>query len=57
MPAKILIVDDDPDIRSGLQGRLHLLGYDSVTAEDDGIKAYTGALPRFHLMPHPTLGC
>jgi len=34
MPARILIVDDDPDILSGLQRRLEWMGHDTVTATD-----------------------
>lgn len=34
MEAKILIVDDDPDILSGLRNRLRWLGHDVSTAED-----------------------
>ncbi len=38
MKAKILIVDDDPDIVTMLEDRLHALGYGTVTA-GDGQKA------------------
>ena len=34
MKAKILVVDDDPDIVTMLQDRLEALGYDSIVAED-----------------------
>lgn len=34
MPARILIVDDDPDILSGLKRRLEWLGYQTITAKD-----------------------
>jgi DNA-binding NtrC family response regulator len=34
MSAKILIVDDDPDIVAGLQKRLQWLGYATITAQD-----------------------
>ena len=34
MEARILIVDDDPDIRLGLQDRLRWLGHEVSTAED-----------------------
>ena len=32
MKAKILVVDDDPDIMTVLQDRLESLGYETVTA-------------------------
>ena len=38
MPARILIVDDDPDILSGLKKRLEWMGHDTVTAKD-GVEA------------------
>jgi len=34
MPARILIVDDDPDILSGLKRRLEWMGHDTITATD-----------------------
>ncbi|MBH0192589.1 MAG: response regulator, partial [Nitrospira sp.] len=34
MRAKILIVDDDPDIRLSLQNRISFMGHDPVTAMD-----------------------
>lgn len=34
MPARILIVDDDPDILSGLKQRLEWLGYQTITAKN-----------------------
>ncbi|TKS61403.1 MAG: Fis family transcriptional regulator [Nitrospira sp.] len=34
MPARILIVDDDPDILSGLKQRLEWLGHQTMTAKD-----------------------
>ena len=34
MQAKILIVDDDPDIMNGLKKRLHWLGHEVLTATD-----------------------
>ena len=34
MSARILIVDDDPDILSGLKRRLEWLGYQTITAKD-----------------------
>ena len=34
MPARILIVDDDPDILSGLKRRLEWLGYQTIAAKD-----------------------
>jgi DNA-binding response OmpR family regulator len=40
MPKKILIVEDDPDIRRGLSIRLKVNNYDTVMAED-GISAIT----------------
>ena len=38
MPARILIVDDDLDILSGLKRRLEWMGHDTVTAKD-GVEA------------------
>ena len=38
MPARILIVDDDPDILSGLKKRLEWMGHHTITATD-GAKA------------------
>lgn len=40
MPAKILIVDDDPDILSGLKQRLEWMGHQTITAKD-GAEALT----------------
>lgn len=40
MPAKILIVDDDPDILSGLKRRLEWMGHRTITAKD-GAEALT----------------
>ena len=34
MRAKILVVDDDPDIRLSLQNRISFMGHDPVTAMD-----------------------
>jgi DNA-binding NtrC family response regulator len=34
MPARILIVDDDPDILSGLKQRLEWMGHHTITAKD-----------------------
>jgi DNA-binding response OmpR family regulator len=34
MPARILIVDDDPDILSGLKKRLEWMGHQSITEKD-----------------------
>lgn len=34
MPARILIVDDDPDILSGLKKRLEWMGHHTITATD-----------------------
>ena len=34
MKSKILVVDDDPDIRLALEKRLCMLGYEAITAED-----------------------
>ena len=40
MPARILIVDDDPDILSGLKQRLGWMGHHTITAKD-GVEALT----------------
>jgi DNA-binding response OmpR family regulator len=34
MPARILIVDDDPDILAGLKQRLEWLGHQTLVAKD-----------------------
>jgi DNA-binding response OmpR family regulator len=34
MPARILIVDDDPDILSGLKQRLEWMGHHTIIATD-----------------------
>jgi DNA-binding NtrC family response regulator len=36
MPARILIVDDDPDILAGLKKRLEWMGHHTITAKDGG---------------------
>lgn len=43
MSKKILIVDDDRDIRKGLEARLRAAGYDTIAAED-GLGATTKAI-------------
>jgi two-component system alkaline phosphatase synthesis response regulator PhoP len=40
MSARILIVDDDPDILAGLKQRLEWMGHRTITASD-GIAALT----------------
>ncbi|HEY6085050.1 MAG TPA: response regulator, partial [Nitrospira sp.] len=40
MPAKILIIDDDPDIRLGIENRITWMGHEPLTASNgkDGIR-------------------
>ena len=47
MPAKILIVDDDPDIREALSMILESKGYQVVTAQDgiEGLATLKAELP------------
>ena len=43
MTARVLIVEDDPDVQLGLQLRMRAAGYETLSAED-GPNAYTVAV-------------
>jgi CheY-like chemotaxis protein len=52
MPAKILVVDDEPDILELVETRLAMAGYETITAEsgEEALKLFFTARPDLALL-------